>query len=321
MNLQHLADYDDLEDYGHLVVMDRKEHRRQKALHKPRRRPKPEIPQWIEEQLEGEDDFLPTFACSDSEQAMLQEALGGFYRDNVVADVLARVKGGKEANVYCCQAHDAMGIELIAAKIYRPRAHRTMRNDALYREGRLMLDEEGKGIVRDARLKRAVARKTDFGKEIMTFSWIEHEYDMLQTLYEAGADVPRPIAHVGSTIIMEYFGDVNDPAPTLNSVRLQSPQHAQVMFDRLLWHVELMLSRNRVHGDLSPYNVLYWEGRAVVIDFPQAVVALKNHNAAWLLQRDVQRLCQYFRRFGVEANARALSTDLWTRFMNADLQM
>jgi RIO kinase 1 len=249
---------------------------------------------------------------------MLRQALISFYQDNVISDVLARVKGGKEANVYCCEAHPASGMSLIAAKIYRPRVHRTMRNDAVYKEGRLMLDEQGKGVLRNARLKRAVAKKTDFGKEVMTFSWIEYEYDLLQTLYDAGADVPKPIGHVDSTILMEYFGEVNHPASTLNGVMLR-PHQAQPMFDRLLWHVELMLSRNRVHGDLSAYNVLYWNERAIVIDFPQAVVATSNPHAPRLLHRDIERLAQYFARYGVDVDARALARDLWTRFERGEL--
>jgi RIO kinase 1 len=309
---------DDYQEYAQYFVPDRAMHRQRKNGYvRPRQGPEA-VPEYILEQIEGEDDFVPSFACSDSELLLLQQALGDFYRDNVITDVLARVKGGKEANVYCCQAHPATGMALIAAKIYRPRAHRTMRNDAIYKEGRLMLDDQGKGIVRDARLKRAVARKTDFGKELMTYSWIEHEVDMMEMLYAEGADVPRPIGHIGNAILMEYFGEVNRPAPTLNGVVLD-PGEAQPMFQRLMWHVELMLAHNRVHGDLSPYNVLYWEGQATVIDFPQAVVALNNRNALALLQRDVERLCQYFSRFGVEANATELVRSMWTRFMNAEL--
>jgi RIO kinase 1 len=117
---------------------------------------------------------------------------------------------------------------------------------------------------------------------------------------------------------MEYFGEVNNPAPTLNSVTL-APGQARSMFDRLLWHVELMLKNNRVHGDLSAYNVLFWDDRAVVIDFPQAVVALKNPHAPRLLQRDIERLGQYFARYGVDVDSRALAREMWTRFENAEL--
>ena len=55
---------------------------------------------------------------------------GGFYEDKWFTDVLYRVKAGKEATVYCCQAGPAVGHELIAAKVYRPRMFRAMRNDS-----------------------------------------------------------------------------------------------------------------------------------------------------------------------------------------------
>ena len=117
---------------------------------------------------------------------------------------------------------------------------------------------------------------------------------------------------------MEYFGEVNRPAPTLNGVTLRREQ-AQPMFDRLLWHVELMLSHNRVHGDLSAYNVLYWEERAIVIDFPQAVSALSNPHAPRLLHRDIERLCQYFTRYGVEAESGLLAREMWAKFERGTL--
>lgn len=315
----NLRSYEDNEEFFPYLVPDRRTHRAEKgprALHTPQRPPvaMPETAAL----LGDENQMTMTFGAGASEEALLQAALSGFYRDHVITDVLARVKGGKEANVYCCQAHPGTGLELIAAKIYRPQAHRTMRNDAIYKEGRLMLDDEGKGIVRGARIKRAIAKKTEFGREVTTFSWIEHEYDMLQLLHAAGADVPRPIGHVSNAILMEYLGDVNDPAPNLNSVVLNQ-RAARSMFKRLLWHVELMLKHNRIHSDLSAYNILCWEGRAVVIDFPQAVVALKNPHAFDLLQRDIERLCQYFARYDIQANAQVLAANLWQAFMEARL--
>lgn len=315
----NLRSYEDNEEFLPYLVPDRRTHRAEKgsrALHTPPRPPvaMPETAAL----LSDENQMTMTFGAGASEEALLQAALNGFYRDHVITDVLARVKGGKEANVYCCQAHPGTGLELIAAKIYRPQAHRTMRNDAIYKEGRLMLDDEGKGIVRGARIKRAIAKKTEFGREVTTFSWIEHEYDMLQLLHAAGADVPRPVGHVSNAILMEYLGDVNEPAPNLNSVVLNQ-RAARAMFKRLLWHVELMLKHNRIHSDLSAYNILYWEGRAVVIDFPQAVVALRNPHAFDLLQRDIERLCQYFARYDIQANAQVLAANLWQAFMEARL--
>jgi RIO kinase 1 len=314
----HYDSYDEINWYAQLPGMKQRTRRTLPEAGK-RRQPQAHAPaEWLASQLEGEDQLPISYGAGESEQRLLQDALTVFYRDNVITEVLARVKGGKEANVYCCRAHPKTGMELIAAKIYRPRIHRTLRNDAIYKEGRLMLDEDGKGILRDARLKRAIAKKTDFGQELMTFSWIEHENDMLEKLHAAQADVPRPIAHEGSAILMEYFGDINQPAPTLNNVVIDA-RRAEEMLDRLLWHVELMLAHNSVHGDLSAYNVLYWQDKAVVIDFPQAVVALKNPHARALLQRDIDRLAQYFARYGVYRDTNALGASLWQRFVSGEL--
>lgn len=310
---------DEFDAFAHLPGLKQRVQRDRRAT---AARPRPGRPresqEWLSSQLEGEDELPISYGAGESEVRLLRDALTIFYRDNLITEVASRVKGGKEANVYCCRAHPKTGLDLIAAKVYRPRIHRTLRNDAIYKEGRLMLDEDGKGILRDGRLKRAIAQKTDFGQEIVTFSWIEHENQMLHKLHGAGADVPRPIAHEGSAILMEYFGDINQPAPTLSSVEIPR-QQAAAMLDRLLWHVELMLAHNSVHGDLSAYNVLYWEEKAVVIDFPQAVVALKNPHARRLLQRDIDRLAQYFARYGVRIDTAAVGNSLWQRFMDSEL--
>jgi RIO kinase 1 len=51
---------------------------------------------------------------------------------------------------------------------------------------------------------------------------------------------------------------------------------------------------NVVHGDLSAYNLL-WDGqRLVAIDFPKASDPRLNPNAARLLAKDIQQVCQIF---------------------------
>ena len=42
------------------------------------------------------------------------------------------VKSGKEATVYCCQAHPSTGAKLLAAKVYRSRNNRSFKNDVIY---------------------------------------------------------------------------------------------------------------------------------------------------------------------------------------------
>lgn len=54
----------------------------------------------------------------------------------------------------------------------------------------------------------------------------------------------------------------------------------------------------QVHADLSEYNLLYWQGRVVVIDFGQAVDT-SHPNAHALLRADCRNINTFFRRKGV----------------------
>ena len=71
------------------------------------------------------------------------------------------------------------------------------------------------------------------------------------------------------------------------------------MLDRLLENVARCLARHCVHGDLSPFNILYWQGRPRIIDFTQAADARMNTNAYGLLCRDVENVCRFFKKWNV----------------------
>jgi RIO kinase 1 len=256
--------------------------------------------------------FNPTFTSSRHEREWILNYLGPFYDNKLLIDVLRKVKGGKEANVYCCVAHPDTGLDILAAKVYRPRLFRNLRNDAQYRQGRPILNGRGQEV-RDRRALLAVHLGTRIGKEMEHTSWLAYEYQTLQMLHAAGGDVPRPLSMGLNTILMEYVGDPLVPAPALNEVTLPHAA-ARPMFERLLWNVELMLAHGRIHGDLSAYNVLYWAGNFKIIDFPQAIDPASNPDAAGILRRDVTRLCQYFARYGIEADPAAIAADLWARY-------
>lgn len=313
--------YDAIEKYSELEDQYGWGERPQRyAKPKPASKAKPK-PALVRSQLtDFVDDasaWVPTYAAAldpkHHEREWLIESLAGFYRDNVITDVTRRVKGGKEANVYCCLAHPAAGVELIAAKLYRPRELRTLKNDALYKAGRQLRDEQGKEI-KGRRDKLAIQQKSAYGKHLDMVWWIGNEYGVQKSLYEAGASVPRPIGHSGNTILMEYLGDERLPAPTLSDVTLERDE-ATELFEVVMDNVRLMLDMHLVHGDLSAFNILYWEGEIAIIDFPQVVGARSNPNARMLLERDVKRVCDYFRRYGVHADPPRLVRDLWLPYM------
>lgn len=82
-----------------------------------------------------------------------------------------------------------------------------------------------------------------------------------------------------------------------------------------------MLRNNLVHGDLSPFNVLYLgrEGGVRIIDFPQAIDPRMNHQASELLHRDVENVCSFFQKFGVRSDPHRIASRLWNRFVHAEL--
>ena len=167
-------------------------------------------------------------------------------------------------------------------------------------------------MVRDSRGLRALQKKTRFGQLERETSWRVTEYATLERLYAAGVAVPRPLAHNDNAILMEYLGDADEAAPALNQVSL-TPEEAGPLFERMLRNIGLMLEKDRIHGDLSAYNVLYWEGALKIIDFPQSVDPFQNPDAYKLFERDVERICQYFARSGIRSDPRALALELWDR--------
>jgi RIO kinase 1 len=236
--------------------------------------------------------------------------LESFFEEGWINEVLYRVKSGKEATVYCCSAEPSIsGAELVAAKVYRSQQHRGFKDDAVYREGKEILDK---------RLKRAFDKKTRKGREVQYQTWIGYEYETLTMLHEAGAAVPRPITQGSSAILIEYKGDQTMAAPVLNNVELE-PEEVQPIFDLLMQNIELWLANNRVHADLSPYNILYWEGNVTIIDFPQAIDPRFNHSAYDLLERDIENVCHYMERYDFTQDASELTAKLWWKFQNSQL--
>ncbi|HYO49327.1 MAG TPA: RIO1 family regulatory kinase/ATPase [Chloroflexia bacterium] len=286
---------------------------------KPKRGKSDVLAGLAEEGTDAGDSFKPSFGSMTSsgnhlskhEKEWIMTYLGAFYKDHLISDVMRRVKGGKEATVYVCQAGTALGTDLVAGKVYHPRAFRNLSNDMIYRQGREIMDGEGRAM-RGKREQRAMANKTRFGQELRHMTWLGNEYGIMQQLHKAGVDLPQPFAQGENAILMEYIGDEVSAAPALNQVSLPKGE-ARQLFDRLVHNVELMLSLDHVHGDLSAYNILYWEGEVKLIDFPQAVNIYVNPHAYPLLVRDVERLCQYFAKYGITADAQDLTKTIWAR--------
>ena len=227
--------------------------RRVKATHKSKKKKWEVAASLYERNAAGKDDltFAPSVNATSEEMGWITQHLSQFYHGKLIADVTRRVKGGKEANVYCCTPHPASGRDLIAAKLYRPHKFRSLKNTTQYQQGRAVLDGTGSVVsARDWRLHKAIAGKSRKGLVAAQTSWLMYEFTLMEQLHEAGADVPEPIKHNEYALLMEFVGNETMPAPMLIDVTLDSTE-ARPLFERLMWNIELMLSCGWVHGDLS----------------------------------------------------------------------
>jgi RIO kinase 1 len=131
----------------------------------------------------------------------------------------------------------------------------------------------------------------------LVFAWTRREHTILGRLTDAGVHVPRPYAHLRNVLIMEYLGNDEGPAPKLRAAPLTDPNE---LYRQLVDEIHRMVVEAKlVHGDLSPYNTLYFDGRPWLIDVAQAV-ARDHPQAKALLERDIANYAKFLRHLGAD---------------------
>jgi serine/threonine-protein kinase RIO1 len=85
---------------------------------------------------------------------------------DLVSRVGEPIQSGREATVFRCTAHPKTGYGQLALKVYRPRAPRSFKHDASYREGSTVLRFGGG----NTRVARALRGGTGFGRGVQAVS-------------------------------------------------------------------------------------------------------------------------------------------------------
>jgi RIO kinase 1 len=217
---------------------------------------------------------------------------------------LGILKTGKEADVYLLR-RGVPGTDrscLLAAKRYRDAGHRQFHRDAGYLEGRR---------VRESRVNRAVANRSDFGRQAIAGQWAYAEFNALLQLYNARVPVPYPVQILGTEILLEFIGDADGTgAPRLAETRPEPAERAS-LWSQLVQAMTTLAGAGLAHGDLSPYNLLVHHGRLVMIDLPQVVDVVANPNGRSFLDRDAKNVATWFARAGhPDADPEALARKL-----------
>jgi RIO kinase 1 len=133
----------------------------------------------------------------------------------------------------------------------------------------------------------------------LIFGWTRREHTILRRLTDAGVRVPRPYGHLRNVLVMEFIGDERGAAPRLKDAVVDRPRE---LYDDLVRQIRAMLlTAHLVHGDLSPYNTLFYDERPVLIDVAQAIPS-GHPQALELLERDVTHYAKFLNRLGVEVS-------------------
>ena len=227
--------------------------------------------------------------------------------DHTAVDTeLGVLKTGKEADVHLVErsvpgsAHSV----LLAAKRYRSAEHRMFHRDAGYVEGRR---------VRRSRETRAMARRTEFGRDLLAGQWAAAEFAALARLWSDGVAVPYPVSLAGSELLLEFIGSPDgSAAPRLAQLR-PDPDRLADLWRQLADALRGLARHGLTHGDLSAFNLLVdspdgVSSRLVVIDLPQVVDVVGNPQGPAFLARDVSRVADWFAARGLPAAAEAAST-------------
>lgn len=198
-------------------------------------------------------------------------------------EILSSIKSGKEASVFSA----VLDGRLVAMKAYTNPEERAFQGTDMYLEGK---------FYKHASEERAMRKKNAFGRRMQQENWMKREFFVLQKLYNAGAVIPEPFLQVENALFMELLGDDETIADRLIDTVL-SEGEAVLAFQSVLKSTKIFWDLGIVHGDLSPYNILWWKSQPYIIDFPQSIDARTHPDARAFFERDLKNIVKYFRKF------------------------
>lgn len=224
----------------------------------------------------------------DVREITLQSVRDDALAANLATEVLWSLSAGKEATVYTARWHDFP----LALKAFR--FHSTSHR----KHGKL-----------------------GFARDLMS-QWAAREFWILDRLFRAGAKVPTPARQCDHMFTARFLGENLTPAPLLKDCVLEYPQRT---FDSIIEQVFLLYRTFVIHGDLSAFNVLMFQGEPWLIDFPQAIdfasrpsrrQVLKDGRS--ILLRDLTNIVDYFQRLGIRADVETLCDECMSQIRPED---
>ncbi len=199
-------------------------------------------------------------------------------RKGVIGELKGVVSSGKESRVYWGVSPSGRDL---AVKIYL----------SVTAEFRKSIKKYILGDPRFESIPRGNFRK-------LIYEWTRKEYRNLRRLRASGVRVPEPLGFQGNILVMEFLGEKGYRAPLLVEI---IGELGEVELEDLKWEILeqlklIVCEAGLVHGDLSPFNLIYWRGKPWIIDVSQAVP--HNHPlAVEFLQRDIHNITAFLNQY------------------------
>ncbi|MBS0586815.1 MAG: serine protein kinase RIO [Proteobacteria bacterium] len=228
--------------------------------------------------------------------------------EGLIDSVICQLMSGKEAMIYMVRS----GEQVRCAKVYKESNKCNFHQRVCYTEGRR---------IKNSRRARAMENGSFYGRSAREEAWQSTEVDMLCRLGMAGVRVPKFYNFFAGVLLMELITDAEgNVAPRLNDMIL-TPKQARSYHKILIQQIVTMLNAGIVHGDLSPYNVLINSQGPVIIDLPQAVNAASNHQARYMIKRDIDNLTAFLSRFAPELAQSDYASEIWSYYQHGKLPL
>jgi RIO kinase 1 len=188
------------------------------------------------------------------------------------------ISTGKEANVYHATKTD--GQEL-AIKVYKTSV--------------LVFKDRDRYVQGDYRFRHGYCKHNP---RKMVKTWAEKEMRNLLLVRAAGIRCPKPLLLRLHVLVMEFIGKGGWAAPRLKDAALSDDKQRESYFEIVTTMRTLYQKCKLVHGDLSEYNILYFEGHLYIIDVSQSV-DLDHPSALDFLKEDCLHVSDFFKKRGV----------------------
>lgn len=196
----------------------------------------------------------------------------------VFNDINGCISTGKEANVYHATKSD--GQEL-AIKVYKTSV--------------LVFKDRDRYVQGDFRFRHAYGKHNP---RKMVKTWAEKEMRNLMRLKAAGIRCPTSHLLKLHVLVMDFIGKAGWAAPRLKDAAL-SLDKLRECYRELIIAMRTMYQKCKlVHGDLSEYNILYFEEHLYIIDVSQSV-DLDHPHALDFLREDCLHVSDFFKKHGV----------------------